>query len=302
MPPSLFRAMGMAFRAVTRSPALIAGGLGVALLSRALAWPVVAVGSALVAEAAMHALRARPFDPGAPVAGALAMLTSARFVLLVGGLWLTSLAARGALRVAFLAGAFPQLAGEMAGVPGPRFAAGAAFGFARVLPAAALGFLADLTGTGFAAVLVVAALRIAGHAPQPGAAVLLAAATALALVLALAVPLALSGWSDAGVARAALRGEAPGQAFAAATRRFLARPGTFILAVLGFGIAGVIAPSTVQGFSGIATGFAPHANPLVLAGPSLMMGVLATVVTAAIDLGWLGTVAALACAGEAAEG
>jgi len=298
VPPTLFAALGMSLKAVVRSPSLVTAGLGVGLLSRALGWPAFAVAWALVLEAGALALRARPLDPGAAVQAVWTLVTSLPFVTLVGGLWLTALVARGLLRVAWLAGALPQLAGEMAGAPGPRFAPGVAYGFARVLPAAALGLVADVTGAGFAVALLVAALRVAGHAAELGGSVGLAAATALALVLALAVPLALSAWVDAAVARAALRGEHPGVAFAGATRRFLARPGTFVLAALAFAILGVMGPAIVQGFSGISTGFAPGVNPLVLAGPSLMFAAFGALVASALDLGWLGTVAALACAGE----
>jgi len=170
------------------------------------------------------------------------------------------------------------------------------------LPSAALGWVMDLSGAGFGVALLLAAFRIAGRTSERGGSAGLAAATALALVLALAVPLALGALADAAVARAALRGEGPGAAFAGATRRFLGRPGTFVIAALGFGLAGFIGPAAVETMGSVATGFAPGVSPLVLAGPALMAAAAATLVSATVDLGWLGTVAALACARDRSQG
>jgi hypothetical protein len=296
VPPSLLAALGLSLRAISRSPWLVAAGMGVALLGRALAWPAWAVGGALLSRAASLAIHHAPFDPVAPFRGALDALGSPAFVAVVGGLWLSGLAARGLLRVAWLAGALPQLGSEMAGERFPRFAAGMAWGLAPLLGVAGLGFLTELGGTGFGVALALGALQVAGHASEQGGSAPLAAATAAVLVLALVVPLALTALADAAVARAALRGEGPAAAFAGATRRFLSRPGTFVLAALAFAVVGSLGPASVRGLAGLATGFAPGAAPLVLAGPSLMLAAAAMGVAAAVDLGWLGTVAALACA------
>jgi hypothetical protein len=128
-----------------------------------------------------------------------------------------------------------------------------------------------------------------------GASPLLAAAVALALTLALAVPAALSPVADAAVARAAVHGEGPGEAFAEAGRRLLVRPGTFVLAGLAFGAAGIVAPGLVAGLGSVTTGFTSSSSLLVLAGPNLMIATAVAAVVSTIDLVWLGTVTALAC-------
>jgi len=301
VPPSLFPALGLGLRALGREPWLLAVGVLVALARRAALWPAWAVAWTLVLRAAFLALRRNPLDPIAPVEGVLAALAAPRFLALVGGLWLAGAALGAVLRVAYLAGALPTLGGAMARSPGPRFATGIAFGFPRVLAAAALGLVLDLSGGIFGLTLAVAGARVTAHASQRGGSLLLAAAVALALTLAVAVPLALSVVTDAAVARAALRAEGPGTAFAASAARFLARPGTFLLGALVFGFVGAFAPGAVEAAGGLVTGFArQQVNPLVLLGPNLMMALIATLIAAAIDLAWLGTVAALACADERA--
>jgi hypothetical protein len=270
--------------------------MAVALLGRALTLPAWAAGAVLLFRAGALALRGRPFDAGAPFQGMLAALGAPSFLLLVGGLLLCGLAARGLLRVAWLAGALPALAAAMSGDGTPRFAVGVAYGFPRLLPAAALGLLMDLSGAGFGLALALSALGVAGQAFEQGGSPALAAATALAMVLAVVVPLALGALADAVVARAALRGEGPLPSLGGATRRFLSRPGTFLLAALAFGLAGLVAPAAVEAVGQLASSLAPGAPPLVLAGPALLAATLAALASSAVDLGWLGTVSALACA------
>jgi hypothetical protein len=296
VPPSLFAALGLSLRGLARAPWLAAAGMAAAFLGRALTLPALAAGWALLAEAAALAARARPYDPWAPLEGARDELGSPAFLLVVGGLLLCGMASRGLLRVAWVSGALPQVAAGMSADASPRFAAGAAFGFARVLPSAALGLLADLSGAGFGLGLALAAASVAARASEQGGSAALAAATALAFVLAALVPLALTALADAAVSRAAIRGEGPIAAFGGAARRFLYRPGTFVLAALGFAVAGAIGPASVEAMGSLATGFATGGPPLLLAGPTLMVAVASTLVSAMVDLGWLGTVAALACA------
>jgi hypothetical protein len=298
VPPSLFAAAGLGLRALAREPWLLAVGVAVALARRTALWPAWAVAGALVARAAIGAFVRDPFDPAAPLEGLLALVSAPRFLALVGGLWLAGAALGAALRVAYLAGALPSLAGAMAGVPAPRFAAGVAFGFPRVLAAAALSLVVDLSGALFGGTLAVAAFRVTAHAVGAGGSPLLAAAVAAALTLALAVPVALSAVADAAVARAALRGEGPASAFAAGASRFLARPGTFVLAALAFGIVGSRAPVAIETGGGLLTGFAEGSAAALALGPNLMLALVATVVAAGLDLAWLGTVAALATAEE----
>jgi hypothetical protein len=295
VPPSLASALGLGFRAVAREGWLVPAGAAVAAARRAALWPAWAVLWAVLVRAALLAFRAHPLDPGAPLGGALAALASPRLLGLVAGLWLSGALLGAALRVAWLSGVLATLGGAMAGAPGPRFAAAAAWGFPRVLAAAALALVADLAGGLFGWTLMLGALAVSVHAAGQGGGILLAAAVALALTLALAVPVALGALGDAAVARAALRAEGPGAAFAAAVRRLLARPGTFVLAAFGFALAASIAPASVEALAGAATGFARGADPVVLLGPHLVVAAVALLVAAALDLLRLGTFAALAC-------
>lgn len=297
MPPTFGAALGLGLSAFRREPWLLAPGLLVAIMRRALTWPALVVGWALVLRGALLAASRRPLDPGAALEGAAAVATSPRFLALVAGLWLAGVLCGAALRVVWLAGALPTLGGAAAGASrAPRFAAGVAFGTPRVLGAALVGLVVDLSASLFASTLALASLWITLHAAGGRGSAPLAAAVAAALTLAVAVPLALAVVADAAVARAAIRQEGPGTAFAAAARRFLARPGTFVLAALIFGLVAAIAPAVVEAFGGAATGFASGAPAVVLLGPNLMLAVAGAAIAAAVDLAWLGTLAALACA------
>jgi hypothetical protein len=296
MPPSLGVALGLALRGVVREAWLVAVGLAVGVLRRLLVLAAAVYAWAFLLKAAILAVGARPLDPFAPLAAVLAAATSPRFLLVALGLWAAGVLAGAVLRVAFLSGAAPVLAAAMAGAPSGSggFVAGVAYGAPRVIGAALLGLIAELGGGLFAVALVVGAVRVAGAQASP----LLAAPVALALTLALAVPLALSAGVDAAVARAAVTGEGPLQAFAAATRRFLRRPGAFLLGALGAGLAGATIPAAVEAMGDAIAGLAPRAPPSVLLGPTLMMATLALAVAAAVDLAWLGTVSVLACGEE----
>lgn len=282
----------MGLRAAAREAWLIAPALAVAGLRRALGWPALAFAWGLLAEAAYQAARAAPLDPGAPVRGLVAAATAPRAIAIAGGLWLAGLAAAAVLRVAWLSGALAALGAALGGGRGgpDRFAAGVAYRLPRVLATALLGLVAETGGGLFSAALVVATVRLAGDAAG-GAAAPLAAAAALALTLAVAVPVALSAAVDAAVARSAVLDERPATAFAGATLRLLARPGTFVLAALLFGVAGAVAPAAVEGLGGAL----PGAVGPALVGASVMLAVAGAAIAAAVDLAWLGTVAALAC-------
>jgi hypothetical protein len=270
----------------------------VGLARRAAVWPALVVAWAILVRAVLLALSRRPASLQAPAEGLLAAMTAPRVVALVVGLWLAGVLVGALLRVAYLAGALPTLGAAQAGASGPRFAAGIAYGFPRVLAAAALGLVLDVSGGLFGGTLAVAAFRITGSASERGGSALLAATVAFALVLALAVPLALSVVSDAAVARAAIRGEGPARAFVEGGGRFLARPGTFLLGALAFGLLAAVGPAFVSAAGSVATGFASAVGPMLLVGPQLMIAVVAAAVAAAVDLVWLGTVAALACGEE----
>lgn len=285
--------MGIGLRAVRAEAWLLAPAVLVGIVRRALLWPAWAVGSVLLVRAAVLALTRQPLDPSAPISGVLEAATSPRFVGLVGGLFLGGLLCGAALRIAFLAGAFPTLAAAASGRRGPVFASGVAYRTPAVLATAALGFVVDVAGALFSWTLLLAALRITLHVAGGSGSAPLAAAVALAVVLALAVPLCLSTVSDTAVARAGVAGEGAGRAFAGATRRFLARPGTFLLAAMLFGLAAAFGPASVEGFGGGITGLVAEAPPILLAAPTLVVALAAAVLAAAIDLWWLGTVAAL---------
>jgi hypothetical protein len=302
MPPTFLAAVGLGLRAAFREPWLLAVGMVVAFLRRAAVWPALAVGWAVLARSVVLALSRQPLSPRAPLEGVLAAVTAPRFLALVAGLWLAGIAAGAALRVAYLAGALPTLGAAQAGARGPRFATGVAFGFPRVLGAAALGLVADLSGGIFGGTLALAAARITVSASARGGSPLLAAAVALALVLAVAVPLALSVVADAAVARAAVRGDGPAGAFVEGGARFLARPGSFLLGAIVFGVLAALGPALVAGAGSVATGFASSASPVLLLGPELMFAAVSAAVAAGVDLVWLGTVAALACGEETQAG
>ncbi len=295
MPPTFGAALGLGISALRREAWLLAPGLAVGIARRALTWPALLVGWTLIARGALLALSEHPLDPRAVLEGAVATATSSRFLALVGGLWLAGVLCGAALRVVWLAGALPSLGGADGA---PRFAAGVAYGTPRVLGTAVLGLLLDLAASLFAFTLALGSLRITIHAAGGHGSAPLAAGVAAALTLAIAVPLALSVVADAAVARAALRAEGPGAAFASAARRFLARPGTFVLAAMIFGLLGAVAPAMVEAFGGVATGFAAGTPAIVLLGPNLMLAVAGAAVAAAVDLAWLGTLAALVCATE----
>jgi hypothetical protein len=298
VPPTLGPAAALALRALSRVTWLLAPGFLVNALRSALGWPAFAFSWGIAAEAAFQSIRARPHDPLAPLAGVLAAATAPRVLAIAGGLWLAGAIGRALLRVAWLSGAFRALGAAMSGGEGgpARFAEGVAYLFPRVLAAALLGLVAEISGGLFALALALGALEVTGAVAGGGASPLLAAAVALALTLAVAVPVAISAGVDAALARAALRGEGPGRAFAGATRRFLSRPGTFVLGALTFGLLGALAPLSVQTLGSAVTGFAAGAPAAVMLGPTLLLSALALVAATALDLAWLGTISVLACA------
>ncbi len=298
--PNLGSAIRMASAAFRREAWLAALGLLVTGARRATSWPAIWAAWGLALRAAVAAAAQHPLQLSAPLEGALAMASSSRFLGMVGGLWLAGAATSGALRVAWASGALPVLGAAMAGQPrGARgFADGVADGFARVLPAALLGFVLELSGAMFALALALAAAALAGRGDGLGAALGVSAAVAAALTLALAVPMALSTAADALVARSALLPEPLADTLAGVTRRFLSRPGAFLLGALLFGLLGVMAQVGIQAAGGLATGFAGPARAapaLVLLGPRLMLGALSALVAGVVDLLWLGTLAVMSC-------
>jgi hypothetical protein len=300
LPPTLRAAIGTGWRAASAQPWLIAVGLVVAGARRILGLPAIAVALALVARAAMQGVRDAPFRPDAPFRAVAEAVASPRFLALVAGLWLAGALLGAALRVAYLAGALPTLAAGLAGEEaGPRrFAVGVAYDLPRVLGAALLGFVADLAATGFGAAIGLGALQITLHAFEHGGSVLLAAAVAFALTVAFAVSLLVSVLADAAVARAAIVGEGPAEAFAMAVARVGRRPAAFLVAAIFFALLAAAAAASVEAGGSAILGFAVAAGPVLL-GPQAMLAVASALVAAAVDLWSLGTIAALACADQA---
>lgn len=295
--PTLGSSFRMASAAFRREAWLAALGLLVTGARRATSWPAIWAAWGLVLRAVAAAAAQHPLQLAAPLEGALAMVTSGRFLGIVGGLWLVGAIISGALRVAWVSGALPVLGAAMAGEPrgAPGFARGVADGFARVLAAAVLGFVLELSGALFALTLALAAAVLAGRGDGTAAALGLAAATAAALTLALAVPMALSTAADALVARSGMIRESLGETLTGVTRRFFSRPGAFLLGALLFGVLGVAVQLSVGVAGGTATGFAREAPALVALGPRLMLGALSALLAGVVDLLWLGTLAVMSC-------
>ena len=178
-------AFSLGLRALVREAWLAAVGLLVALARRALGLAATGVALLLLARGAAAGLRAAPLDGRAPLEGMLFVATQPRFLFLVLGTWAVARLLGVALRLAWVAGALPTLAAALQPVPdgAPRFAAGVAYGLPRLLPVAALGFLMEVGGGGFALALVLGAVRISGVAAGARTPAL-AAPVALALTLA----------------------------------------------------------------------------------------------------------------------
>lgn len=287
-------ALSLGLRALLREAWLAPVGLAVTMLRRALLWPALAVGGLLLVRGALSASRLAPLSIQAPLSGAFLAVSQPRAVALVAGLALAGSLLGGALRLAWLAGALPTLAGALGPVPEatPRFADGMAHGLPHLLPLIVLTWLMELGGTGFALALGLGALRISGEAAGHGSA-WLAAPVALALLLAVAVPLALSILSDAALVRAAVRGEGPATALAHAAARLVRRPAAFLLGGLIFAAAGLAAAVALSLVGNVATGFAAGAAPALRLGPQLMLAALAATLAAAAELWWLASLTAL---------
>jgi hypothetical protein len=295
MASTLGEAMRLGASGLGRERWLVAVGLLTTLLRRALGVPVTAVALLLVLRGAWQAQRLAPFSGEAPLLGAAWVATRPRVLALVVG-WSACAALLGwLLRLAFVAGALPTLAGAMGSSPerGPRFASGVAWGLPRLLPTAVLGLALEWTGQLVLAGVALAALRITGVALGGGRA-WLAAAVAAALVLALVASLLVSAVADASLVRTAVRGDGPVEAVRQASSRVLARPAAYLLALLVFGLLSLVAAAAFQAVGGLATGFSTSAPALVTLGPALMLSALATTVAAALELWWLASLTVLA--------
>src|SRR5574340_477922 len=98
VPPALAPSIALALRAFRREAWLLAPGLLVAGLRRALGWPALAFAWGIVAEVAFQAARDRPFDALAPLDAIASAVTSPRVLGIGGGLWLSGALAGALLR------------------------------------------------------------------------------------------------------------------------------------------------------------------------------------------------------------
>jgi hypothetical protein len=294
MAVTLGEAMREGMSGLGRERWLIAVGLVTTLLRRALGLPAMAVALLLLVRGAWRAHQLDPLSGEAPALGAAWVLLQPRTLALVVGLSACAALLGWMLKLAFVAGALPTLAGAMgtAADREPRFAAGLAWGLPHLLPTAVLGLVLEWTGQLFLAGIVLAAFELSTVAAGSGR-VALAALVAAALVLGLLVALLTSAVADAALVRTAVRGDGPVEAVLQASSRVLARPAAYLLALLSFGVLSLVASAAVQAVGGVATGFSTGAPLLVTLGPALMLSVVATTLGAALELCWLSSLTAL---------
>ena len=295
MGATLGEAMRLGLAGLGRERWLVAVGLLTTLIRRALALPATLVALLLLLRGAWQAHQQAPWAAEAPGLGAAFVALQPRVLALALGLAAAAALLGWVLRVAFLAGALPTLGGAMGREAGrePRFAAGFTFGFAPLLPTAALGLALEWTGQLILAGTLLGAVRISLAATGTGR-VALAAAVAAMVVVALLASLLTAAIADAALVRTAVRGDGPVEALAQAARRVLARPAAYLLAMLGFGTLSLAATLVVQSVNGVASGLVAAAPGPVAMGPAVMLGALALTLAAALELWWLASLTALA--------
>jgi len=275
----------MGLRAASREGWLVPLSMLINLVRSGALLPALALGAVLPLKGALRASQARPFSFGAPLEGALAVLGSSRFLALVLGLWLAGSILSGALRVLFLSGALPTLGARLAGEVAPRrFAAGVAFGFPRQLATWLLAVAVELTALGYLVAVGIATVQV-GRAPfAEDHPVALAVAAGGMLTLGIAGIVFARVLGDAAAARAAILGERPAKAFAGGLRRFLARPGAFVLGGLAALLAALAVSVALQPAAGMVAAVAERLDGPVLLGPQLMLALLTALGWAAIQL------------------
>ena len=295
MQATVGEAMRLGLAGLGRERWLVAAGLLTTLLRRALGLPALLVGLLLLARGAWQAHQLAPWSGEAPSLGAGIVATQPRVVALVVGLSACAGLLGWLLRVAFLAGALPTLGGAMGAEAErhPRFAEGLAWGFAPLLPTAALGLALEWTGQLLLAGSLFGAFQVTQVAAGTGR-VVLAAAVAFMLVVALLAMLLTAAGADAALVRTAVRGDGPVEALVQAAGRVLARPSAYLLASLAFTVLSLVAMAVIQSVAGVASGLLAGAPGLASLGPSLMLGALALTVAAALELWWLASLTALA--------
>jgi hypothetical protein len=293
------QALGAGLRAVARQLWLAPVGMAVGLAQGLLLLPATAFGS-VVAFLALRSLAERTPPPGPAPEEALrwlaAMARSPRFLGIAVGLWLAGTLLWAALRVAWISGAMPVLARELAGGQGgeTEFPPGAAYRSGSVLVTATMAFLLDLVAQAMLVAVAGGALALAAPARRSGAAGTLALVAASAGVAAVFLAATLSVLGDAAVARAALSGEGPARSLWRSARALLRRPAAFVAAALGVLVATAVAVGSVQGAFGALAGSLGRAPRLLFLAPELLLWALVALVAAAAELWRLGTLGALA--------
>jgi hypothetical protein len=297
--PTVGQALGAGFRAAAAEAWMAAVGMGVTLSRGLLAAPAMAFFTAVSWLTVVGAVR-RGGGTG-EVALSLAHTwgsTRARSILL--GVWLAGLLLWGALRVAWVAGAMPLVAWRLSGGRGeqPSFAAGVAWRFHRVLPAALVAIV--LSGCGQAMLLLVGlgAVRIGVQAQASGSPGVLAFVAAAALAASALLATSLSVLGDVAVARASIGGEGPAGALSGAIRSFLTRPAALLTAVLAVWLATALAAGSVQGILGALAGSLRSGPRAMLLFPEMALAVLAALVASVAEMWRLAAVGVLALGGQ----
>jgi hypothetical protein len=295
--PTVRAALGLGWRAAASNAWLAPVGLVVAVARVALAAPVLAFAWFVASQGALRSLERDP-RPLAVLNGILGALTAPRTAAVLIGLSVSAALLAATARLVWLAGALPTLGRTLAGDESaePLFARGVAYGLPRLAATALLAWLLELAGAAFAWMVVAGSLAISLRARDLHAGIGAAAVVAAALACAVAVPLLFGAVADSALGRAALRGEDPARALGRAALRVARRPAAFILVGLVVAISGLLAAGTIQGFAGLAAGFARGRVGWLLLGPDLVVAVVAALVAAWVELWRLGALATLACA------
>ncbi|MBI5066655.1 MAG: hypothetical protein HZB56_00330 [Deltaproteobacteria bacterium] len=290
-PPTVIQALRLSARAVAGSLWLAALALGLAAALAAAWLPVQLFPGAILARG----VAASGHAPGEALEAGLAALLAPRALLTAAGLGLVALLLQGALRVLWLGGVLATLGEELSGRRWPAFASGAVRTYPRLLCTWLMGLLAEALALGTALGIGWSAVALAVRLEGRGGP-LLALAGAGAATAAVMLPVAVGLLADAALARAALRGEGPLEAFGAALVRFGARPSAFLAVALAVGAAALVVGGSAQIAGQVVINLvAARLPPVLLVVPQLAFGAVGAMVGALFELWRLGAVAALAC-------
>lgn len=295
------RALRHSLRAVLGESWLASLGMAVTLLRGACAVPA----SAFLAALSWLSLRgavASGSTPEEAIALAASILASPRVMAIALGLWLSGWLLWGAVRVAWISGSLAALGSPLSGVTdgSPRFAAGVAYRFGRVLGSALLALLLDLAGQAALGSALIGAVIVSSRARELHAPAATGALVAAAVALSAFAAASLSVVGDGAVARAALAGDPPGRAVGRSALAFARRPAAFLAAALGVLVATALAVGSVQSFFGVLATFATGAPRFLLAGSQLFLAALLALLAAAAELWRLSAIGVLALGADPA--